>query len=156
HMLTVLVRAAKVERSETDLQSDQRVRVVEQSPQHPEHVARDKAPEADGAPARSARGDEPGGRHRRQHGRPLHEINDIHGEAQTLESAPTFEERRCRLDWSGWEGWAPAWHSGWSRAACASSATTRRRRRAKRWPAPPSSNARKASPRCAHGWMASA
>src|SRR6185503_4963206 len=73
----VLVDAAKIENSQRDLQRNQCVGVVMPSPNGPEHVAEQEAPEADHALALGLGGDEPGCNDRDNHCGPLQQMQIV-------------------------------------------------------------------------------
>lgn len=74
----ILVRPADVQCGERNLQRDERVCAVVQTPHDPQHVAQQEQPEADLALAGLPRGDEPGGGDRDDHGGPLQKIEIVH------------------------------------------------------------------------------
>ena len=85
-----VLRAPRSERCEAELQPDERTRVGVPAPGDPERVAGKEQPEADIAPRFMRRGDEPGGEHGDDHGRPLKQVEQCVHRRPLASAAPAL------------------------------------------------------------------
>ena len=76
--LVVLHCAADVQKGEANLEADERIRVIVDSPNDPQHVTQQEKPEAPIALELFLRAHHPGSDDRDYHRRPLNSIENIH------------------------------------------------------------------------------